>query len=246
MTRSHTLVLLPGLDGTGLFFESLMAALPLSLVPQVVRYPVDRALGYEALAALIAPQLPTDRPFVLLGESFAGPLALRLAAKVPPGLVALVLVATFHRRPASPALAMLRPFATTPVFALRMPGFVVRRLLAGVDASAEFVNAFQAGLSTVSPRVLAARAQAALTVDASEEARACRVPVLYLEAERDGLMRPALAEELRTLIPSLELQRLPVAHLVLQRLPRESAAAIEAFVARVHVAGVSGERHAAR
>ena len=88
--RPFTLVLLPGLDGTGEQFAPLLRELPSTIAPVTVRYPVDRALGYEELLPLALEQLPADCPFVLVGESFSGPLAIRLAAQRPPGLRALV------------------------------------------------------------------------------------------------------------------------------------------------------------
>lgn len=43
------LILLPGLDGSGVLFAPLLRHLPPDVEPVVVRYPPDRALGYEEL-----------------------------------------------------------------------------------------------------------------------------------------------------------------------------------------------------
>ena len=99
LSRLPTLVLLPGLDGTGILFEPLARALGVDLDVRVVRYPSDPTLGYRELESLARAALPTDRPFVILGESFSGPIAIRLAADSPPGLVGLILVVTFARNP---------------------------------------------------------------------------------------------------------------------------------------------------
>ena len=68
------LLLLPGMDGTGQLFEPLIAALPPTLRAVSVSYPVNDALGYEELLALIEAAVPPGR-FVAVGESFSGPLA---------------------------------------------------------------------------------------------------------------------------------------------------------------------------
>lgn len=60
-----SLVLLPGLDGTGLLFKPLTDVLPSAFRPIVVRYPVDRMLEYDALADEVAGHLPTSSPFLL-------------------------------------------------------------------------------------------------------------------------------------------------------------------------------------
>ena len=69
------LVLLPGMDGTGDLFAPLLSALPPALRTIVVRYPCDRPLGYAGRT-----RGPKDQPFVLLGESFSGPIAAAIAA----------------------------------------------------------------------------------------------------------------------------------------------------------------------
>jgi len=94
------LVLLPGMDGSGFFFRDFIAALRPAVEPTVMRYPVDRGLGYLELEALVRDALPCDEPFVLVGESFSGPIAIALASSYPPGLIAVVLVCTFARSPA--------------------------------------------------------------------------------------------------------------------------------------------------
>jgi pimeloyl-[acyl-carrier protein] methyl ester esterase len=229
------LVLLPGLDGTGEQFEPLLSEPCRSVEPRVVCYPRDRALDYDALLLLVREQLPVE-PFVLLGESFSGPLAIRLAAEKPPGLRALVLVASFHRRPVSPWLAGLRPLVRDVVFAVPPPSLVVRRLLAGADAPDAIVESFRASARSVRADVLAGRVRAALDVDVSARLAEIEVPITYLAAEDDALVRRAIPDELRAIVPSLEVQRLRAPHLLLQRRPREAVEVIESLVDRVRVA----------
>ena len=68
------LVLLPGLDGSGVMFRPLLGHVPPALRPVVVAYPPDKALGYEDLLPLVLDALPSSEPFVILGESFGGRL----------------------------------------------------------------------------------------------------------------------------------------------------------------------------
>src|SRR6185312_5639955 len=157
-------------------FAPLVAELPKTIEPRVIAYPPDRALDYDALQAWLSPQLPTDQPFAIVAESFSGPLGMRLAATRPQNLKALVLVATFHRQPAPPLLAALKPFARAALFSLGMPAFAVRKLLAGADASDELISSFQASLMSVRPKVIATRVRATLEVDASDALTKCEVP----------------------------------------------------------------------
>ncbi len=50
-TGAHTLVLLPGMDGSGALFADFIAALGDAVAPVVVSYPPDLPLDYAALAA---------------------------------------------------------------------------------------------------------------------------------------------------------------------------------------------------
>ena len=90
------------MDGTGLMFEPILRFLD-GFDPRVVRYPVGLT-SYPDCVAFARAQLPVDRPFLLLGESFSGPIAIALAAERPEGLLGLVLCCTFARNP-RPALA---------------------------------------------------------------------------------------------------------------------------------------------
>ncbi|MEJ2362965.1 MAG: alpha/beta hydrolase, partial [Gammaproteobacteria bacterium] len=104
-----TAVLLPGIDGTGRMFGPLSAQLPSWLQPQVIAYPGDRLLSYAQLVEYVLPRLPKGRPYILIAESFAGPLALQLSTHANKYLRVLVLCATFVRNP-RPHLARLAPW----------------------------------------------------------------------------------------------------------------------------------------
>src|SRR2546429_59271 len=71
-----SLVLLPGLDGTGDFFQPLLEALEGDIDTHVVRYPAAGAYDYATCQQLVRAELPEDEPYVLLGESFSGPVAI--------------------------------------------------------------------------------------------------------------------------------------------------------------------------
>src|SRR5262249_4043745 len=130
------LVLLSGMDGTGLLFEPFVEALPSTLVPLVVSYPPRESLGYEDLLDLAVHALPSEGPFVLLGESFFGFLALMVVASRPPGLIAVVLCASFVRSPIPWFPRALAAIVRRSLFGL-VPSFVETALLLGRDATPE-------------------------------------------------------------------------------------------------------------
>ena len=73
-------MLLPGLDGAGELFQSFLKVLPSSLTPQVASYQTEQYLTYKELVSLVQSVLSPKEPFVLLGESFSGPLSIKAAA----------------------------------------------------------------------------------------------------------------------------------------------------------------------
>jgi len=231
MTQPLSLVLLPGLDGTGVLFGPLLEALPAQVEPLVVRYPGEAPLSYDALVAhvLVAlSELPNGREYVLLGESFSGPIALRVAATQPVGQRAVVLCASFASRPVripSRLAGAVRPglIRATP-FALQAP------VMLGAGAAAALRALLKRALAGVAPEVLAFRAGELLRVDATEALKACPVPLLYLRATRDRLVSPRSRDHLLQHRPDTTVVELDGPHLLLQTRPTECWSAMAAFL----------------
>jgi pimeloyl-ACP methyl ester carboxylesterase len=85
------LVLLPGMDGTGDLFAPFIEALGDDIKVDVVRYPHEGGQSYAEFTARVLPSLPSE-PYVLLAESFSGPIALAVAATAPQNLCGLILL----------------------------------------------------------------------------------------------------------------------------------------------------------
>jgi pimeloyl-[acyl-carrier protein] methyl ester esterase len=78
--QGELLVMLPGLDGTGRLFLPLQSALHLRGIESLaVTYPERLHETHDTLVADVIASIPSDRPIVLLGESFGASLALKLA-----------------------------------------------------------------------------------------------------------------------------------------------------------------------
>jgi pimeloyl-[acyl-carrier protein] methyl ester esterase len=164
------LVLLPGMDGKARLFGPLRAVLPLEVHVEAVTYPPKLPLDYEGLVNEL--KLPRA-PHILVGESFSGPVALWLAARKPPGLRAVVLVASFVLSPVAPK-AVLRALVRPWLFRRPPPTWAIRRYLVGDDASAAEVDATRAAIASVTPDVMAVRLREILRVDAREALQSCQ------------------------------------------------------------------------
>lgn len=223
-----TLVLLPGMDGTGDLFAPILPWLSTVVTTQVVSYPHDQCLGHAELAERVLAQLPPDRPFALLGESFSGPIAAAVAARSAP--FALVLACSFVTNP-HPALRLLSPLLArlpAPSSFLRPLGFA----LMGRHATPALRTALAAALGQVRPEVMKFRAAASLQADARASLAAAHCPVLYLRAKQDRVVpRRCLDDVLRTR-PDTEVAEIDGPHFLLQTRPAEAARAIVSFLAR--------------
>ena len=118
------LVILPGLDGTGARITPFLREMERTVQVRVLEYPPDQPLGYAELESLVRQGLPQGERYVLLAESFSGPIAIRVAADPPPDLAGVILCGTFARNPL-PWLRAVRALA------VRVPVQILASLAAG-------------------------------------------------------------------------------------------------------------------
>ena len=222
------LVVLPGLDGTAtLHTEFVTSVSPAFDSVTVVPYPPDQALGYVALEALVRTSLPPAAPFVLLGESFSGPIALSIAANPPPNLVGIVLSTTFAKSPV-PLLSPLAVFTRiAPVRAL--PLALLSWLLLGRWTTPHLEASLQSALLAVSPAVLRFRVAEAMRADVSASLGVVAAPVLYLRAIHDRLLSAATGRHILSAIPQCTATDIMGPHLLLQAAPQDCAHAVGDF-----------------
>jgi pimeloyl-[acyl-carrier protein] methyl ester esterase len=224
-----TLVLLPGMDGTGELFQPLLESLGQSSVSVVVAYPPADLLTYAELESVVRAQLPQG-PFVLLGESFSGPIAISIAASNPKGLRGVVLSCSFASSPrplatrAAPMLSLPLPLPPTALLATALLGSFSTPRLRGLLARA---------LKKVSPSVLRYRLAEALRVNVGAKLSRIKVPLLYLQASSDWVVPGAAWAEVRSALPGASIRVVSGPHLLLQSRPTESAKAIQEFVSSV-------------
>lgn len=226
-----TLVLLPGMDGTGLLFAPLVEALGDGGAVQVVTYPSMPSDTYAALERVAESQLPKDGPLVLLGESFSGPIAIALAARYPQRVVGLILCCTFARTP-YPRLAWLRWLARLmPV--KEASQWMASPVLLGRFASPALRQGLGRALAGVSPAALATRLEAVLSVDVTSDLRRLDIPILDLRASEDRVIPRGASDVIRACQPGVRALQLVGPHGLLQAAPIASACAIRDFLGMV-------------
>lgn len=221
-------MILPGLDGTTALLDAFCSRLlQLGVGARAIAYPTDQPAGYLELEAMVRAQLVGARPFVMLGESFSGPLAIRIAANPPTGLTGLVLSTTFARAPV-PALA---PLASLLRFApARPPMALLFWLLLGRWATPGLQTALGEALHAVSPDVLRARAAAPMRVDVSALLPSVHVPTLQLIASHDRLLASSTSKFLANRLPRCRTVTISGPHLLLQVASEACAKEVAEFI----------------
>ncbi len=221
------IVLLPGMDGTGELFSQFVLLKPLGFDATVVPLP-QKPGSYSDLERLIEPRIPGDVPFLLLGESFSGPLAIRLAAHRPSNLRGLILCNSFAAPPRAACWKML-PWAA--ILHIPPPNLILRRYLAGDNASPSLLADIRRTLSSVPPRILASRLRTLLSSNSGDALRALDVPILYLRGMADCLVPDSAFRAIAEIVPSAKRREIPGPHMLIQARPIEVWRAIAEFVA---------------
>jgi len=91
------ILLLPGMDGSGVLLTGLVHRLSQHRPVRVISYPNSEPLTYDELTTFVIERTPDSR-FVILGESFSGPIAIEVAA-TEPRVAGLILASSFARHP---------------------------------------------------------------------------------------------------------------------------------------------------
>jgi pimeloyl-ACP methyl ester carboxylesterase len=225
--------LLPGMDGTGELFGPLVEQLATGFDLKAVAYATDEALSYTELEPIVRSTFPESEPFVLLAESFSSPLAVMCAARHPQNMKGLILCAGFVSSPVRGWRRFVCSRLAPVLLRRRMPDLAAIWFLAGSNAPPELLAAIRSAISSVDPKVLVYRVRTILQCDARAELTSIQVPILYLQAKRDRLVGLSCLEEIRRIKPEVEVAPIDGPHLILQREPGQSAAAIRAFIERV-------------
>jgi pimeloyl-ACP methyl ester carboxylesterase len=179
------------------------------------------------LVDFVRERLPPGR-FVVLGESFSGPIAIEIAASMPERTAGLVLAVSFARNPLPFGASLARAWLS---LRLPRPQWAMAAALMGKSATPELKRALGETLATVSPDVVGFRVGQASRVDKLTSLRRIACPVLYLKGNQDWLLGEAPMQEVMRTAPKCDVRAIDGPHMLLATHPGEAADAIEAFCA---------------
>jgi pimeloyl-ACP methyl ester carboxylesterase len=167
-----------------------------------------------------------NRATLVVGESFGGPLALRMASRDPELVVRVVFVASF----VTPPRPMLRVVAALARRAPVPPAIALRAAMLGADADASLVGDVRAAIAATPRETIAARLASLAALDARSEALALPRPLTAVVATRDRLVVEARAAEPGRLAPRGEVVPIDGPHLLAQARARQLAALVAQYM----------------
>lgn len=211
------LVLLPGMDGTGELFQAFKHALPSEMDVTVVSYPGYSPLGYNELLEIVQDSVPAGE-YVVVAESFSSPLAVKLAAEQPVGLLGLVMCAGFVTCPVRGPMRWLAEHLGPLLFQTGLSRLAEMIFLMGDNPSHGLMSDVLRAVAWVAPGVMSRRLREVLDVDVRKELARVQVPILSLFSANDQWVD---LECKREMLMTREMQSVTIdgPHMLLQRAP---------------------------
>ena len=221
------IILMPGLNGTEGLFKPFINKKPDYIEIVNVIYPTHEEMSYSELTQYVLKKLESIRDdFILVGESFSGPLALFVAQKNPKGLKGIVLVSTFI---SPPNLKIGKYLPWVLGFKLTKPLYKIRSVLSK-SKNMFFIEAISKELQKVSPHVLANRIKSVYSVNAHKALLQCHVPMVYFRGKYDIVVPKKNLVQMLMVRKDISVVEFPTQHFLLQSTPIKAWDAINSFM----------------
>lgn len=213
-------VLLPGLHGSTALFDSFIALAPPWARCRAIALPTEGLQTFEALAAAIEPQLRSLEGFVLFGESFSGPVAARLAARLGSKVSLLVLCNPLVESPIAAASSLASAFIRSRF----MPQWPIAFAMTGGNRA--LAAAVLREIKALPGDVLARRVAVATSARREDLLEHLVAPILVVAGASDRLLSSRVIEDLIGQVPFGVLAQIDAPHLAAQVAPAAVWAAI--------------------
>jgi len=221
------LILLPGMDGTGIMFDPLLKALPSGIQVKVIAYPCDTALSYKELVLYVQDRLPENKDFVLLAESFSGPIAYEIARQMAKEnnehLKRVIFVASFIGLP-NRLLRLVKILPLNFLFSGIIPDFILK-ILIGDFKNKYALELLKNSLDKVSPDILSYRIKEMSGLPINIQGRINKS--VYIQAISDRLVSSGNSDIIKNISTKFRLYRVEGSHFICQVNPEKCALIIE-------------------
>ena len=216
------LILLPAFDGTGLMFDPFIKELGNAFNITVIPYPESGNQDYASLSDVVRSKIPGNEDYIILGESFAGPIVYDIASKDDKFCKAAIFVATYLTNPSPSALKKITALPAGSISFLISRPTVIAKLTLSKAADAHVAKAIADNFSTVDANIIKQRL---MTINNLGDAplEQLTMPCLNLSASEDKLVMQEKQLDFKQLCLSLELKSAAGGHFILQENPKDCA-----------------------
>lgn len=220
------LILLPGMDGSGLLFKPLLnelscdtQVLPLSLEEQTYRHQLDKIINTIG-----------DEAVVLFAESYSGYLAYLLAQLKPKNIKHVIFAASFLTNP----IWMARLYPLLPFSLLKkkwIPAGLVNQICFNQLAGPELIELFHQSLQTASDKILRYRLKNIACLPKIPSS--IQTPCTYILPTNDYFVSQRAVRQLINTCENIEVKSLVGGHFIAQSNPVECGKIIKDVMAGV-------------
>jgi len=210
------------MDGTGNLFSPLLQALS-EFDLEVISLPESGSQDYASLTMYVKEKLP-DCDFILVAESFSGPIGARLAKEGIKNMKGIIFIATFLSAPNKFLIAMARVLPLKLLTSLPLAKLFYKALFLGSGASNELTRMFQYTIQSLSPELIKARLNSMHSLEF--ELGSIEYPAGYIQAASDRLVPPEKAIEFSRCFKNLIVRTIDGPHFILQAKPVQCAVVI--------------------
>lgn len=218
------LILLPGMDGTGELFQWVIPFLEPSFEIKIFPLPDNIEQDYETLENWLASKIEWSN-FILLGESFSGPLAIKLCKKFPKAINGLILISSFRNAPVNPLLINI--LSKIPIHFL--PKLALRIALFSSMKRSNAVTVFEKIFARLNIETIRQRILSVALVHFENLSTLGEVPTLIINGSRDIIVRPKNFINFEKDQKSSRNIIIDAPHMLLQTKPREASEEILSF-----------------
>jgi pimeloyl-ACP methyl ester carboxylesterase len=227
---NQNLVLMPGLDGTGLSFEPVLPLLPADAKITIVRYPTDKLLSFDETVECAAAQITARKHPIVIAESFSGPVAIQMIGSGRIKAKALVLCATFAKSPRPIVWRIMRFLRLPLLIRSDMPKLFFKIIIGDDKLIADLLPLWKKVHADVPALIMDHRLKIINQVDVTKWLKNMPVPCCYLQATDDRIVSSSCLADFENCIPNLEIKRIKAPHFILQAQPQACLDAIEEFI----------------
>lgn len=215
------LIMLPGMDGTGKLFHPFIKEIPGSIECVTVSYPEKECLGYKELETYVIEKLPANEDFVLLAESFSGPIGYLIAKRNLPNMKGMFFVASFLQSPKKLLVNLVRFIPLSLLLAFPVPQWVIRNFILDKNADNNCIRMFTDTIKNVSSKVLSFRIKEVSKLSLNIEK--IEIKSYYIQALNDKFVSSDSVNSFAKISDSLKVIKIDGPHFIMQTRPKECA-----------------------